>query len=141
MARSQRVRRCNEKGARDDANGDTVVVPDESMVDDEVPNKDDLAASSHEGPPKSWRTFFQTKSILSGFLPGDTGPSMSRSAPPPAMRARASCADWTDAKLWCARCHTLYTLYTLYCLLLYQKAHWASGHKKPARGSRGRAMV
>ena len=45
MARSKRPRRCNEKGAKDGANGDTAVVPDGKMVDDEAANNDDLAAA------------------------------------------------------------------------------------------------
>ena len=36
----------------------------------------------------------------------------------------ASCAEQTDANLWCARCHTLY------CSLPRQVAHWASGGHK-----------
>ena len=45
VARTKRAIRCNDKAANDGANGDTAVVPDENMVDDEVPNKDDLAAA------------------------------------------------------------------------------------------------
>ena len=45
MARSKGVGRCNEKGAKDDADGDTAVVSDKNMVDDEVMNNDALAAA------------------------------------------------------------------------------------------------
>ena len=45
MSKPKRVRRCRKKVAKDDANGNTGAVPDENTVDDEVPNKDDLAAA------------------------------------------------------------------------------------------------
>ena len=49
MARPKRTGGRNNKGAKDDANDDTGVVPDEKMVDDEVANNDDLAIAVSTG--------------------------------------------------------------------------------------------
>ena len=47
----------------------------------------------------------------------------------PALRSCASCAEQTDGRLCCARCHTLY------CSRACQKAHWSlGGHKKACVG-------
>ena len=54
---------------------------------------------------------------------------MSQGALPPAPRSCAGCTEQIDAKLCCARCHTLY------CSRPCQKAHWNSGgHKQACAG-------
>jgi hypothetical protein len=53
MARPKRARKCKKKGAADGADGDTVPVPDEKMVGDEVPENDDLAAAASTSTTRS----------------------------------------------------------------------------------------